>query len=91
MGLDLTFFDTPPAEAKGRRYLTFEVAASAYPERTMRRITQGAAAALTHAVDVETDQPVCRKVQRKHLLNDSSLVTAEEPTCPACRKDLGLA
>ena len=75
-----------PARSTGFQYLTFEVAASAYSEAAYGRVKGHQAAFRTHAVDLETDKPLCRGVQRKSLLDDGSLISNTEPTCPLCRK-----
>jgi hypothetical protein len=57
-----------------------------------RRIERGEVECLTHAVNVDTNEPVCKKVLRKHLIDgdDDEDITNDPPTCPACRKRLAL-
>jgi hypothetical protein len=43
----------------------------------------------SHAVDIATDEPLCKRVKPSSLCMDSSInKVGEPPTCPACLKRL---
>lgn len=53
-----------------------------------RSALRGRTAHLDHAVDMDTETPLCGKVKIGSLMNDSSQWTDELPDCPVCRKKI---
>jgi hypothetical protein len=58
---------------------TYPVSGAAYPGKIE--------STLTHAVDMTTEAPLCRKVKASSILLDGAWGdTGSKPTCPCCAK-----
>jgi len=55
---------------------------------TERAMTRGRNAHLSHAVDMDTRRPLCKRVNISSLVDDSSTWSNELPECPECQRML---
>jgi hypothetical protein len=77
----LAFAHLPPRHTDPTNIKTRAVAGAAYKTNDIR-------STLTHAVDVTTYEPLCRRVKSKNILDDPYAVDDENApaTCPLCAK-----